>query len=606
MVEAVLVYRAGLFVSVAASGIGALIAWRHRDHRGGRALAAVLTATLVWSGSSLCKSLAVGTPAAVTAWKLVLSSVVVVVAAFFVFALRYTGRDELVSRKTLALLAVEPVLFVTLVWTNQFHGLVAPGVAVTESGLQAVDVTFGPVLYAHTGYSYLLMTASTFLVAIYALRSRYLYQRQIAVMVVAGLVPVFANVPYTLGVLAIDPTSLALTVTGVAFTWAVTRENLLDISPIATEVVLEEIDTAVVVVDTDERVVDVNAAGRRLFRRSDGMVGENARAVLEELPTALAAYDRLAAETSGAIEEIEAAGRYYRVEMSPLTERNGDLVGRVYMLVDLTEQRRRQHELERRNEQLDRFAGVVSHDLRNPLQVASGRVELAKQTDDVSHLEGATESHERMERLIDDLLTIARDAELQPERVELATVAQSAWAVVETDGAKLVHDVDGMAVDADRTRLCQLFENLFRNSLEHGSTSNRTQSDDSVEHGLTGERAAVSGNGRGDAADKDESGADERQSGRSGSLTVRVESLSDGEGFAVCDDGPGFGDVDTEKLFEAGYTTTEDGTGFGLSIVAEVATQHGWSVTATGEPDGGACVEIRTSGSAVSGGPTSA
>jgi len=558
MVDAVLAYRLGLVGSIAVSGAAAVIAWRYRDYRGGLPLAVVLTSTVVWSGGSLLKSLSVGTPAAVTAWKLVLTSVPVVVAAFFVFALKYTGRDELVTRKTLALLAVEPVVFVSLVWTNGFHGLIAPAVDVTASALQAVNVTFGPGLIVHTGYSYLMMTSSTLLVAVYALRSRYLYQRQIAAMVLAATVPVLANVPYSLGLLAVDPTSLALTVTGVAFTWAVTRENLLDITPIATEVVLDEIDTAVFVVDPDGRVVDVNDIGRALFPDSEEFVGNHARAMLGDARNALDAYDRLAASTTPATEEVEVAGRYYRVQMSPLTERNGDLVGRVYMLVDLTEQRRRQRELERRNEQLDRFAGVVSHDLRNPLQVASSSVELTRETGDLSHLERATRSHERMEQLVENLLTVARDSETETDSIDLSTVARSAWAVVETDGAQLVLDVDGSTVRADRNRLSQLFENLFRNSVEHGMTTT------------------------------------DRSAGDDCSLTVRVESLPDCEGFAVSDDGPGFGGVDTASLFDTGYTTAEDGSGLGLSIVAEIASQHGWSVDASDGPDGGARVVIKT------------
>jgi signal transduction histidine kinase len=586
MVDWVLVYRIGLLVSVVASGVAALIAWRYRVQRGGLSLAVVLTATLVWSGASLLKSLAVGTPTAITAWKLVLSSVVFVVAAFFVFALRYTGRDQLVTNTALAAVAVEPVLFITLVWTNQFHGLVAPSVTVTGSGLQAVDVTFGIALIAHTGYSYLMMTTSTFLIAIYAIRSRYLYQRQIAVMVLAALVPVVANVPYSAGLLAIDPTSLALTVTGVAFTWAVTRENLLDISPVATEVVLDEIETAVFVVDTDGRIVDVNQTGRGFFPGQDEIVGEYARDVLADLPAALAAYDRLAAETDRATEEVEVAGRHYRVQMSPLTERSGDIVGRVHMLVDLTEPRERQRELERRNQQLDRFAGVVSHDLRNPLQVASGSVELARKTGDLSHLDRAAESHERMEQLIENLLTIARDADTETERVDLDAVARSAWGVVETSGAQLVVETDGMAIEADRNRLSQLFENLFRNSLEHGVTAEPTSTPGTGGDGSTG---PAGGDPGGTAADTEDPPAARQR------LTITVEGHPAEGRFAVTDDGPGFGDVDTGKLVETGYTTSESGTGFGLSIVAEIVAQHGWSVEALDGPEGGARVVIETS-----------
>jgi signal transduction histidine kinase len=112
--------------------------------------------------------------------------------------------------------------------------------------------------------------------------------------------------------------------------------------------------------------------------------------------------------------------------------------------------------------------------------------------------------------------------------------------------------------------------------VEHGSTSNRTGSGDAVEHGSTDPRSRENSVAHTD-----------------GDVTVRVEAL-DGSGFAVADDGPGFGDADTARLFDYGYTTSDGGTGFGLSIVDEVARAHGWTVTATTGDDGGARFEVET------------
>ncbi len=198
-------------------------------------------------------------------------------------------------------------------------------------------------------------------------------------------------------------------------------------------------------------------------------------------------------------------------------------------------------ELERRNEQLDEFASIVSHDLRNPLSVVSSSLELAQETGDADHFERARRALDRMEGIIDDVLTLARagDVIAEPEPIDLTTVARAAWESVDTAEATLVVE-SAATIQADQSRLRALLENLFRNALEHGGSD----------------------------------------------VTVTVAD-ADG-GFAVADDGSGFGEDDPESLFEPGYSTTDDGTGFGLSIVTEIATAHGWTVSATTSEDGGA------------------
>jgi PAS domain S-box-containing protein len=222
-----------------------------------------------------------------------------------------------------------------------------------------------------------------------------------------------------------------------------------------------------------------------------------------------------------------------------------------------TELRRQRNELRERNERLDQFASVVSHDLRNPLNVASGHLELAREEFDTTHLDAVANAHERMISLVDDLLTIAREGdeatELQP--VDLAELATGCWEGVETAGATL-EAPDEHRIRADPGRARQLLENLFRNAVEHGRADGGTH----------------------DEADPDR-------------LTVRVGTLDDG--FYVEDDGVGIRPEGRERLFEVGYSTSQDGTGFGLAIVEQVADAHGWDVSVTEGSDGGARFEIR-------------
>ncbi|WP_440990177.1 histidine kinase N-terminal 7TM domain-containing protein [Haloarchaeobius baliensis] len=240
---------------------------------------------------------------------------------------------------------------------------------------------------------------------------------------------------------------------------------------------------------------------------------------------------------------------------------------------DVTERIERERELAATNERLDRFASVVSHDLRNPLNVAEGYVELLEDRvgdeTDREYLAEVSASHDRMTRIVDDVLALAREGgeigETMP--VELESIARAAWAGVDTDGATLVV-VDSTTVEAGRDQLARLLENLFRNSVEHAT-------------GAQSEEEA-------DDAGTTDSGADDA------SVTVTVGLLQDEEGFYVADDGPGLPAEIGARAFEPGVTSQGDGTGLGLAIVADIAAAHGWSVEFADTDGGGARVEFVT------------
>ncbi|MDF9747882.1 hybrid sensor histidine kinase/response regulator [Natrinema salsiterrestre] len=214
--------------------------------------------------------------------------------------------------------------------------------------------------------------------------------------------------------------------------------------------------------------------------------------------------------------------------------------------VDRTNQLRdREQELMRQNERLEQFASVISHDLRNPLNVAEGNLELAREEYDSKYLEEISWANERMRTLIDDLLLLARegDAVTDRKRIELGALIEGCWENVATGDATLTANID-RTIQADESRLKQLFENLYRNAVEHGGEN----------------------------------------------VTVSVGELDDG--FYIEDDGPGIPEDDRFEVFEVGYSTSENGTGFGLSIVQDIVTAHDWQIESTAGNDGGARFEI--------------
>ncbi|WP_211086531.1 hybrid sensor histidine kinase/response regulator [Halarchaeum nitratireducens] len=211
------------------------------------------------------------------------------------------------------------------------------------------------------------------------------------------------------------------------------------------------------------------------------------------------------------------------------------------------ELRAQRAELERQNDRLDAFAGVVSHDLRTPLNVADGYLELMAADVDDERIAKARDALDRMDGIIEETLTLARQGRTvgEMEDVGLSELARRCWERVETGAATLDVESD-RALRGDRDRLQHVFENLFRNAVEHGG-------DD-----------------------------------------VTVGALDDGGGFYVADDGAGIPPDQHDVVLEPGHSTGGDGVGFGLAIVAEIVDAHGWTIEVTEGAAGGARFEILT------------
>ncbi|ELZ45580.1 histidine kinase [Halorubrum coriense DSM 10284] len=226
----------------------------------------------------------------------------------------------------------------------------------------------------------------------------------------------------------------------------------------------------------------------------------------------------------------------------------GDLVAHTIARND------RRAALRRQAEQLEQFSAVVSHDLRNPLNVLSGYLSLSEDELAPSRYEAMSGAVDRMETLIDDLLMLARRGETigETESVPIEAVAEDAWASVRSPDATLTIADEIGHVEADPGRLRQALENLFRNAIDHG--------------------------------------------GRDVAIEIGPLSAEDGcHGMYVADDGPGIPVELADTVFESGVSSA-DSSGIGLAIVDRIVEAHEWDIEA--HNDGGAVFELTFGASA--------
>ncbi|MFB6085115.1 MAG: histidine kinase N-terminal 7TM domain-containing protein [Halorientalis sp.] len=531
------------------AGIGGY-AWRRRDRREAWPLVGLSAAVVYWIVTTSLVIAFAGTPLGKAFAQAQYVGITLSVFFVFLLALRYTGREEYVTPSTVAFLLVHPVLTNVAVWVPPLRGAFLTFGAPDPGTFYGYAYQFGPLFLVHTLYSYVLLTAATVLYVSFAVRSEAIYQRQTVGLIVGLAAPWVGNALYLSGVVSVDITSLAFAVTGLAIGWAIFYQDFLEIVPVARSTVVDNIDAGVVVLDRDERIVDVNPRARDLLELDEeSVIGDDVTDLLDGTPVLRTAYDDLAAGGGTGETEVGDGGRDFHVRVSPLRDRRETPIGRLLVIEDISERKRRQRELERQNERLEQFASVLSHDLRNPLNVAASRLELGLETGDRDHFEQAQEAHERMDRIIDDVLTLAREGRgvTDTETVSLAEIATEAWRTVATAEATLTVETD-RALVADPDRLRRAFENLFRNSVEHA--------------------------------------------GPDVTVTVGEIDRPDATGFYVADDGPGIPADQQDAVFEDGFTTADGGTGFGLSIVRSIVEAHGWEIGVTDSEAGGARFEI--------------
>ncbi|PSP70183.1 hypothetical protein BRC79_02660 [Halobacteriales archaeon QH_8_67_27] len=525
----------------------------------------------------------------------------------FGFTLYYTGRGTSLTTWRKAALLGFPLVSTAISVTNGYHGLVFADPHL-ETGGSFVQVTYewGPGFLAIAAVSYLLMGSYCVLLAQKVRHSRNVYRAKTAVVLGSILVLSGATVASTL---RISPTPhytllpliylfvgvvLVLATVSLRFVRLLPTQRVAgvldgsdgDIVPLARDMVTEQIDDGIVVLDAEGHVVDANPTGKSILG-VDRAIGRSVSDIVDAdlIDEESDLYDivqdeRLLRELREEVWVAMPGGdRCYDLSVSSLDDGEGDIVGYVVLIYDITRQKRREQQLERRtealqretaklqhqNERLDEFASIISHDLRNPLNVATGRLAHASQgldgPDDTTVIDGEAveaieRSHRRIERIVEDTLTLAREGKVitETEPVSLEDTASEAWANVETPEGTLVVETDE-TIEGDRGRLLTLFENLFRNAVEHSDAD----------------------------------------------VVVCVESLEDRAGFAVADDGPGIPDDQKEDVFTYGFSTNDEGTGLGLSIVSDIVAAHGWQIEVTNTVDDSAASDDSQSGDGIQG-----
>ncbi len=521
--------------------------------------------------------------------------IVIIPVAFLLFALQYAGYDWWLTRSKALLLSVIPAITVFLVWTNEFHHLIWRQVSLDQNGVfVTLKVMYGSWFWVHTIYSYLLLLAGLFFIVLMFIRAPRFYRPQVVVILIGGIVPWFVNILYTsrLGPLIyLDLTPFALAITGVTLTWGLFRYHLLDITPIARAVVLENMQDGVIVLDRQNRILTMNPAAMRYtgICRQD-MTGYPMESVFGNWPSLVACLADPEPQYAELTRDRDGAEMFISVRTSALRNPRGRQLGRLVILHDLTDQKKlettlrtnqaRLREMVIQLRELDelksKFIADVSHELRTPLTniklylnlLQSGRKDQLE-----NYVRTLQEETDKLQRLIETVLDFS-DLDMMQERGMFEPVPVDLRRVVEDSMASCVASAELSYIAltsqlppqriytlGNSEQLVTAIANLISNAIKYTEPGGQV----SVSLQLDGEHAEI-----------------------------RVQ-----------DTGMGIPLEEQAHLFERFYRGEQakalglPGTGLGLSIVREIIDLHDGEIRVESQPGQGstfvvrlACVEI--------------
>jgi len=346
-------------VSAAAACVALVVtitAWLRRGVPCATALAAIMLSATIWSGAAALEYAAVELHDKVFLSSVSYFGIVSCPVFFLIFALQFNQLDHWITKRTMVLLFIVPVLTLIVVWTNPWHGLFWPSFTWNEAGDNLLIYAHGPAFWlGAVGYSYLTMAAGTWLFLRAARRLRHHRRRQAVMIMVAALAPWVVNMIYIIGASpapGLELTPLVMVVSGLIFAWSIFGLQLLNLTPMARRMLTEIMDDGMIVLDAQDRVADINPAAQRILCCTATTALEQHIDAL--LPPGVRWQTLVNATAAQEVELVSCRHTHYlEMNIAPIRDRRDRRTGRLVVMHDVTARRLAEDTLRRRNDYLN-------------------------------------------------------------------------------------------------------------------------------------------------------------------------------------------------------------------------------------------------------------
>jgi PAS domain S-box-containing protein len=544
-----------LLISAVLTAVLSFIAWKNRRSPGGIALTIFLSAATLWSAAYTLELSAADLESNLLFTNIEYFGISIVPAAFLAFVLSYTGREHLLTRNRIILLALIPALTILAVLSNDLHHLYYAGFTPSINGSAVVwQFNYGPLFWIFWSLFGIQVIAAFVLLFGHLFDAPAVYRSQIGLILIACIVPLIANLFYVMKagpVPGLDLTPVGFLVTGLTLEMATIRYRFFSVTPVARSLLPGIMTDCMIVLDESGQIVDINPSAAAIAGiPENAAIGMPFDKVFPSLRPVVSGCTTKTAGRSEAEVEIVVGGRphIFISRCQRTKEASRDMAGYLIVLHDVTDLLSEKAALKKVNEKLGLLADLTRHDILNQLTVVTGYLDLALESEDSPQVREDLEKSLAAAENVRHQLEFARDYSSlgrgSPQWFDLAAVARSASVYAGQNGMRTAISCAGVQVYADPLIERALF-NLAHNTVVHSVTA--------TEFG------------------------------------VSCTTAADGLVIVVEDNGIGVPDEEKEIIFRRGVGKN---TGLGLFMVREIFGITGMTIRETGTSGQGARFEI--------------
>ena len=349
-------YILPLTVSAVIAGFVAYHVWRRRaTASGAMALFILALACAEWSLGYALEIAGNDLPTKIFWGKSQYIGIVTVPLAWIIFSYSHANPGAWLSRRTVALLSILPAITLILAFTTETHGLIWKKIEVrTVGSFSALEFVHGPGFWIYWAYTNVLLLIGTFFILRSFRRTKGLLRRQNVLLLIAVLTPWVGNVLYVTGLSPIpnlDITPFAFTISVGVFAWGIFSFNLVNLAPVARDLVVEKMPDGMVVLDKQGTIVDINPALQRALGVSAAQaIGRKAKDLFSAWTSLVERYENVVeAEDEVVLGEGESQS-WFELRMSPLVDSRERFLGRVVTVRNIS-RRKQMEETLRLNEE---------------------------------------------------------------------------------------------------------------------------------------------------------------------------------------------------------------------------------------------------------------
>ncbi len=563
--------------------------WHRRDRQGAKAFSAFMLACSIYSFGYALELSSTELREMLQWIRLEYLGIAVMPALWIIFAVQYAGRDKWLTRRTCLFLFAIPAFTLFACYTNEYWHLLYRAVGVSHTGpFPMLAVTGGIAYRIHMSYANVAFLLGGLMFLKVRLSAAPPYRRQADAVLLSSLVPWVGNLIYLSGYgpwnLDLDP--FAFAIAGGGCVWGLLRCGFLDLVPVARATVFGGMSDGVLVLDMQNRILDMNPAAARLVGAAESGIGLPAAAVLN-LGSEI--RDRILHCVGGRLEVMHGSPEkpvWLEMNVSPLPDPRGVARGRLIVIRDVTERKRVEEErldMERRLlhaqrlESLGVLAGGIAHDFNNLLMVVLGNLELAQtlipaSSPAHSNIADAVAAATRASDISRQMLAYSGKNTIRKEALNLAELVQDMLNLLRISISKnAVLDLrltrELPLIMADPGQIRQVVMNIIINASE----------------AIGAQSGAITVTM--DAPDCDEQTL----------MLSRLEEKPPAGAFVrlrVSDTGCGMDEQTRQLLFDPYFSTKFTGRGLGMSAVLGIVRGHHGAIMVESEPGRGTTFSV--------------